>query len=49
MPDSTYVKGGGLNGGAAGLGNKVVAELYTKNRVPYLKPTEGARQAHALC
>ncbi|KAI1854410.1 hypothetical protein JX265_012444 [Neoarthrinium moseri] len=48
MPESTYVKAGGLDGGASKLGNKVAVELYTKDRMPYLKPADGAQQLHAL-
>jgi hypothetical protein len=42
MPNS--VKAGGLDGGAASLGNKIGVEFYTKDRVHYLVPVDGAKQ-----
>jgi hypothetical protein len=44
MPDVTCVKAGGLDGGAASLGNKIGIEFYVKDRVSYLKDCEGAKQ-----
>ncbi|KAI0817071.1 DUF636 domain-containing protein [Xylaria sp. FL0064] len=44
MPDMTCVKAGGLDGGAANLGNKIEVEFYVKDRPQYLKPCDGAKQ-----
>lgn len=44
MPDMTCVKAGGLDNGAANLGNKIGVEFYVKDRPQYLKPCEGAKQ-----
>ncbi|KAF2011868.1 DUF636 domain-containing protein [Aaosphaeria arxii CBS 175.79] len=44
MPDVTCVKAGGLDGGAASLGNKIDVEFYTKDRAGYLGASEGAKQ-----
>ncbi|KAK7228058.1 hypothetical protein V2G26_000228 [Clonostachys chloroleuca] len=44
MPDMTCVKAGGLDGGAASLGNKIGVEFYTKDRVAYLGSCDGAKQ-----
>jgi hypothetical protein len=44
MPDMTCVKAGGLDGGAANLGQKIAVEFYTKDRATYLKGCEGAKQ-----
>lgn len=44
MPDVTCVKAGGLDGGAASLGNKIGVEFYTKDRVGYLGGCDGAKQ-----
>lgn len=44
MPDVTCVKAGGLDGGAANLGNKITVEFYVKDRPQYLKPCDGAKQ-----
>lgn len=44
MPDMTCVKAGGLDGGAASLGGKIGVEFYTKDRVNYLVPADGAKQ-----
>ena len=44
MPDLTCIKAGGLDGGAAALGGKVGVEFYTKDRVSYAAPVEGAKQ-----
>ncbi|KAK5627130.1 hypothetical protein RRF57_002845 [Xylaria bambusicola] len=44
MPDMTCVKAGGLDGGAANLGNKIGVEFYVKDRPQYLKPCDGAKQ-----
>lgn len=48
MPDVTCVKAGGLDGGAASLGDKVAVEFYTKDRVGYLHGLEGAKQEPAF-
>ena len=48
MPESVYIKAGGLDGVASQLGGTAATELYTEDRVPYLKPTDGAEQLHAL-
>lgn len=48
MPDVTCVKAGGLDGGAASLGGKIGVEFYTKDRVSYLVPAEGAKQETAF-
>ncbi|RWA04542.1 hypothetical protein EKO27_g10566 [Xylaria grammica] len=44
MPDVTCVKAGGLDGGAANLGNQIGVEFYVKDRPQYLKPCDGAKQ-----
>ena len=44
MPDMTCVKAGGLDGGKANLGGKIGVEFYTKDRVSYSAPCEGAKQ-----
>lgn len=44
MPDMTCVKAGGLDGGAASLGNRIDVEFYTKDRVGYLHDVSGAKQ-----
>jgi len=44
MPDMTCVKAGGLDGGKAGLDGKIGIEFYTKDRVPFAAPVEGAKQ-----
>ncbi|TRX97280.1 hypothetical protein FHL15_002074 [Xylaria flabelliformis] len=44
MPDMTCVKAGGLDGGAANLGNKIGVEFYVKDRPQYLKACDGAKQ-----
>jgi len=46
MPDVTCVKSGGLDGGAANHPIKV--EFYTKDRLGYSKPVEGAEQMKAF-
>ncbi|PMD49080.1 hypothetical protein L207DRAFT_560581 [Hyaloscypha variabilis F] len=43
MPEMMFIKGGGLDGGKADLGN-VDVELYVKNRVGFLGKLEGAKQ-----
>lgn len=48
MPGTTCIKAGGLDGGAASLGNKVAVEFYVKDRVTYLAPTAGAKQEPAF-
>lgn len=48
MPGTTCIKAGGLDGGAASLGNKVAVEFYVKDRVTYLAPTTGAKQEPAF-
>lgn len=49
MPDVTCVKAGGLDGGAASLGNKIGVEFYCKDRVGYLpNGVEGAKQERAF-
>ncbi|KAJ5220285.1 hypothetical protein N7468_009489 [Penicillium chermesinum] len=48
MPDSTVIKAGGLDNGAAKLGGKIDLELYVKDRVPYLAAAEGAKQQEAM-
>ncbi|KAG9252532.1 Mss4-like protein [Emericellopsis atlantica] len=48
MPDMTVIKAGGLDGGAASLGNAVGAELYVKDRVSYLHSIEGAKQEQKM-
>ena len=42
MPDVTCVKSGGLDGGANNHG--IAVEFYTKDRLGYSKPVEGADQ-----
>lgn len=42
MPDMTCVKSGGLDGGAAN--HKIGVEFYTKDRLGYSVPIEGADQ-----
>ncbi len=46
MPDVTCVKSGGLDGGAANHPIKV--EFYTKDRLGYSQPVEGAEQMKAF-
>ena len=48
MPDVTCIKAGGLDGGKAGLGNKVDVEFYCKDRVGYLKDVPEAKQLPAF-
>ncbi|KAI9903995.1 hypothetical protein N3K66_000524 [Trichothecium roseum] len=48
MPGTTCIKAGGLDGGAASLGNEVVVEFYVKDRVTYLAPIAGANQEPAF-
>lgn len=44
MPGKVIIKAGGLDGGAASLGNKINVEFYTRDRVQYLAGCEGAKQ-----
>lgn len=44
LPDVTCVKGGGLDGGANSLGDKVDVEFYVKDRVGYLSELPGVKQ-----
>jgi len=44
MPELTCIKAGGLDGGKTDLGGKVAVEFYTKDRVPFAKEVEGAKQ-----
>ncbi|CAM1510962.1 Fc.00g084750.m01.CDS01 [Cosmosporella sp. VM-42] len=46
IPEKVIIKAGGLDGGAASLGNKIEVEFYCRDRVPYLKAAEGAKQEH---
>lgn len=49
MPDMTCVKAGGLDAGAASLGNKIAVEFYTKDRVGYIPAgLDGAKQEKAF-
>lgn len=48
MPDVTCIKAGGLDGGAASLGNKIGVEFYCKDRVGYLSDVSGAKQEKAF-
>jgi len=43
MPGATCIKAGGLDGGAADLGD-VAVEFYTKDRVSFSKEIPGAKQ-----
>ena len=42
MPDQTCVKSGSLDGGAAD--HPIAVEFYTKDRLSYVKETQGAKQ-----
>ncbi|KAI1825230.1 DUF636 domain-containing protein [Xylaria intraflava] len=44
MPEMTCIKAGTLDGGAANLGNKIGVEFYVRDRPPYQKPCDGAKQ-----
>lgn len=44
IPGTVIIKAGGLDGGAASLGNKVDVEFYVRDRVSYLGAVEGAKQ-----
>lgn len=48
MPDKTCIKAGGLDNGHANLWDKVETELYTKDRVSYMKEVPGAQQQEAM-
>jgi hypothetical protein len=43
MPGNVIIKAGGLDGGAADLGD-VAVEFYTKDRVSFAKEIPGAKQ-----
>lgn len=42
MPDVTLIKSGGLDGGAKD--HEIGVEFYTKDRLHYVKPVDGAKQ-----
>ncbi|KFA68580.1 hypothetical protein S40285_06668 [Stachybotrys chlorohalonatus IBT 40285] len=44
MEGTVCIKGGGLNGGQASLGDKIETEFYCKDRVGYLGGVEGSKQ-----
>lgn len=48
MPAMTCVKAGGLDDKKAHLGSKIDTELYTKDRVSYLKEMPEAKQDRAM-
>lgn len=48
MPEATYIKAGGHDGGVASLNGHVGTELYCKDRVQYLEASMGTKQECAL-
>ncbi|PHH86577.1 hypothetical protein CDD83_10037 [Cordyceps sp. RAO-2017] len=48
LPDKTVVKAGSLDAGAARLDGAVAVEFYTKDRVPYLRACDDAKQESAF-
>jgi hypothetical protein len=46
MEGKIIIKAGGLDEGKANLDNKIDVEFYTRDRVSFLKETEGAKQEH---
>ncbi|KEY68888.1 hypothetical protein S7711_03821 [Stachybotrys chartarum IBT 7711] len=44
MEGTVCIKGGGLDGGQASLGDKIETEFYCKDRVGYLGGVEGSKQ-----
>ncbi|KAK7726305.1 hypothetical protein SLS57_003391 [Botryosphaeria dothidea] len=46
MPDVTLIKSGGLDGGAKD--HEIGVEFYTKDRLHYVKPVDGAKQERAF-
>lgn len=46
MPDSTCVKGGGLDGGATDF--PIGVEFYVKDRMSYSAPVKDAKQEQAF-
>lgn len=48
MEGKVCIKAGGLDDGGASLGNKIMVELYVKDRVEYLGAVEGAAQNETM-
>lgn len=44
MEGKIIIKAGGLDEGKANLDNKIGVEFYTRDRVPYIQPAQGAKQ-----